>query len=426
MRRLYIPGVALLAFGYPLSMVWFLTFGIASPALNMAVKGLTAALLAASLGSAILSGRRFPARLAPVYIFLFLYGGRILYDVLVEGIVPPLSSPTYVLLYFFGLTLIPALAVGFSFKRDDIVLIHRWFYWMLILVNASLLFYVFSTGYSTMASALLGRFEVLGEVESTTVINPIVVSLMGATLGLFILGRLAVLQKISAPAQVWHLGLFGLGMMNMLLGGSRGPVLGFAAGILVVGVSVFYTMRIRRVQLHIRPRVFLYLAGLFGGLVFLATREGLAIGVFERFRTMLEPGGRMLEARDFIYAAAWQDFLGSPLVGRSYLTLGGIALPHNVPLEALASLGVLGGLGAAYCVLLMLRGIWNGALVRWGPAGYSLALIAAAFLILTMTSGSISQSPELWIVCMVAMCMAGPPVTAVPPEHWRRHSQKNY
>lgn len=420
MRRLYIPGVAFLAFGYPLTTVWFLQFDIASPLLNAVVKALTAALLAAALGSSLLAGRRFPARMAPVYIFLFLYGIRLLHDVLVEGIVPPFTTTAYVLSYFFALTLVPALAVGISYQRSDLPLIHRWFYWMLILVNVSLIFYVFSVGYAGTANAMLGRFEVLGEEESTTVINPIVVSLMGAALAIFVLGRLAILKQMSALVQGWHLALFGLGVANMLLGGSRGPVVGFAVAVLVVGVSILYALRGRTGQLSIRPRILLYLAVLFGGLVFLATREGLAIGVFERFRTMLEPGGRMMEARDFIYAAAWQDFLGSPLIGNSYLTMGGIALPHNVPLEAVAALGIIGGLGVAYFLWLTVWGIWNGALMRQGPHGYSLALLAAAFLVLTMTSGSISQSPELWIVCVVAICMAGPLAPATSPGVQRR------
>lgn len=408
MRRLYIPGVAFLAFGYPLTTVWFLQFDVASPLLNALVKAFTAALLIAALGSSLLSGRGFPVRMAPVYIFLFLYGVRLLYDVLIEGVVPYFTTPAYVLSYFFGLTLMPALSVGISYARTDLPLIHRWVYWMLVIVNVSLLFYVFSVGYVGTSNAMLGRFEVLGEEESTTVINPIVVSAMGAALAVFVLGRLAALKQMSALVQGWHLALFGLGVANMLLGGSRGPVVGFAVAVLVVGVSILYALKGRTGQLSIRPRILLYLAVMFGGLVFLATREGLAIGVFERFRTMLEPGGRMMEARDFIYAAAWQDFLGSPLIGNSYLTMGGIALPHNVPLEALAALGIIGGVGVAYFLWLTVWGIWSGALMRHGPYGYSLALLAAAFLVLTMTSGSISQSPELWIVCVVAICMAGP------------------
>lgn len=415
MRRLYIPGVALLAFGYPLSMVWFLQLGIASSELNLAVKGITALLFAVSLMGSILLGRRAPIGLAPIFIFLFLYGIRLIYDVRVEGIVPPFATPAYVLLYFFALTLLPALAIGFAFKPSDVPILHRWLFWTLVLVNASLIFYVFTSGYGAGGAALQGRFEVLGEEESTTVINPIVVSLMGAALSLFVLGRLAVVGRISFPVQMVHLGFFGLGVLNLLMGGSRGPVVGFAVGVLVVTASVIYAARSRRLQLHVQPRLFVYLAAMFTGLVVLATRDGVSFTVFDRFRSMFEPGGRVLEERDFVYAAAWQDFLNSPILGHSYLTMGGLALPHNVPLEALASLGVIGGVGAAFCIWLTLRGTWNGALVRYGPFGYSLALLAACFLMLTMTSGSISQSPELWVICLLVMCMAGRPSVANRP-----------
>lgn len=414
-RRLYIPALVLLVFGYPLTMVWFLYLGIASSTLNMGVKGLVAVLFAAALIGGIVVGRRLSPTAWPLLLFLGFYGIRLLVDVLGLGIVSPFTTPSYVLLYFFGLTLLPALAVSFSFKGEDIPRIHRWMFWALVLVNLSLLFHVSQVGSLADEDLLSGRLQVTGEDEATAVLNPIVVSLMGAALCLFVMGRLAIWERMGWISQALHFGLFGIGVGNLLLGGSRGPIIVLAGGLFLVMASIFLAQRSGRRGLGLKPRVVMYMAAILIGLVFLAAQETVTIGVFDRFRDMLDPSGRRVEAREYIYSAAWRDFLSAPLTGKSYLTVRGTAMPHNAPIEALMALGLFGGALYFVSLLFVLKGIWKALRLDWGVYSYPVNLVAFGFFIMTMTSGSIAGSPEFWVMTALATCFSRSYRSALPP-----------
>ncbi len=415
MRQLYIPATALLAFSYPLTTVWILQLGLPAGAINVFIKAILSVMFAVSLFFSARKKRVISIHLIVIYGYFCIYGIRLLYDIFILEILPPRTSASYILLYFFGLTLMPAVSVGFSFVRSDLPLIHKWIFRVLVLTNLSLLYYVLVVKNLAAEDAFSGRLEVRGDDGISAVLNPIVVSLMGAALALFVLGRLAVFPKMPASHQLLHVGLFGVGMTNLLAGGSRGPVVDFAVGLFFIGGSIAYGA-VKRQKLEIRPRVILYLIAMSGGLVFLALSSNLSIFVFDRFKLLFSGhGDRTYEARDYIFAAAWQDFTNAPFIGHSYLTLNGTALPHNAFLESLTALGILGG--AAYIVLFSstIRGIWNGLMGEFGPFAYSVSLSGLALLALSFTSGSVAQSPEIWVMTTLMICMASAGLRQIEP-----------
>lgn len=405
MRRLYIPGIALLAFSYPLTTVWFLRFDLPTDLLNLVSKAVIAIMFAVALAASVMERRHVRKNTILLYILFAFYGFRLLFDIYALGILPPDVSPYYILLYFFGLTFLPVVCVGMCFERGDLKSIHNWMLWILILANISLLYYVLFVGDLTADTAFSGRFEVRGADDTSAVLNPITVSLMGGALALFVLGRLAAFPRISLFSQAMHLSLLGLGFANLLIGGSRGPVIGFVGGALLIGASAFYAFAVQG-RYSVKPRILSYFVAMaLGLLVIIVSSSSVSIGTFDRFRDMFDAGGRVVEERDYIYAAAWQDFLDSPLLGHSYLTMDGLALPHNVLLEALAALGVLGGMVYLWCLWVVGRTLWNSLLGQLGPYAYSIALAAVVLIALSMTSGTIGQNPEIWVVSVLVMCM---------------------
>jgi hypothetical protein len=426
MRKLYIPASALLAFSYPFTTVWLLEAGLPFNDLNLvnfAIKGVITIMFGVGLMAAVGQRRALPFNLFPLLLLFAFYALRLLNDVVSLDILPPQGSKTYILLYFFGLTLLPAVSIAFSFDREDIPIIHRWFLWMLILTNISLLYYVLAVGDLATDNALAYRFEVRGQEDATAILNPITVGLMGALLGLFVLGRLAAFPRMTLWSQMAQLSMLGIGLANLLLGGSRGPIVAFALGLVFVGASAFQGLG-NRLAFQIRPRVLFYASAMVVAFSVVALGSDLSIAAFDRFRDMFDSGGsRIVEGRDYIAAAAWHDFSQSPLIGYSYLTMQGTALAHNVFIECFMALGIFGGLTYFVCLFFIVRGIWVGVTGGHGPFGYSLALAAVGLMALSMTSGSIGQSPEIWVMVALAMSMSRIEKRPELPSAWTRNAR---
>lgn len=410
MRKLYIPSVAILAFSYPLTTVILLVLQVPLNALSMfnyGIKGLITAVFGLALAFSVAKRHSINPGLMPLLLLFGIYGIRLLYDVVGLDIIPPLSSAGYILLYFFGLTVLPVISIAFSFEADDMEILHKWLFWSLILTNVALLYYVLESGDLAAENTLAYRFQVSGQDDATSVLNPITISLMGSVLLLFVIGRFAAFSRMSPLSQVGHLLVFAIGLANMLLGGSRGPVVAFVFGLIFVAASALKGSSGRIGQFKIRPRVWVYLGLMIAGGLMIALYSDLTIAAFDRFRTMFDgSGSRIIEERDYIAAAAWDDFTKSPVIGYSYITMNGTALAHNVFLESFMALGVIGGGVYLLCLFIILKGIWNGVTGRFGPYGYSVSLAAAALLALSMTSGSIGQSPEIWVMVALSMSMA--------------------
>jgi O-antigen ligase len=398
-RWILLLAIILLGFHYPITTPVLLQMGVNTFVANALIKSLIAGLFLISLFGYTWVDRREHRLAMPLIIFFALYGLRLLFDVLIKGILVD-QSATYVLGYFFGLTLLPALAIIYFLRPSDLPKLHQAMFIALILANLSLFAYVLNNGLSA-EDALSGRLEVEGELEGTAVINPILVGLVGANLAAFAMGRLA-LFPLGPRGQIVHVGIVVLGLANLLMGGSRGPALGFAFCFLIVFYTLF-TGSFGGTKLRTRASMWVYAALIFIGFIYLVVTEVVSIYLFERF-TMMFDGGVTggSEERDFIYARAWQDFLDHPIVGSSYLVSFGGWLAHNFALDALMSTGLTGGVFFALAMFWMLRGVYRLLRGSAGPYGYSIGLVAICFLTIGTTSGSVGQSPEVWLFAVIA------------------------
>ena len=404
LRQFYVIALMLICFSYPITTVWLIELGAPVSQVNLVIKAGILFLFLLSLLVVLAHQPRFPRMMLPLLAFLALYGVRLLYDVMILDILMIFQTRTYVFGYFFGLTLVPVVVVALALRPIDITAIHRWSFYFLIAANVSLILYTYLRGPIVAETAFAGRLQEDGALESTALLNPILVGAMGAMLAVFAIGRLATFGKMSVSAQVFHVMCLFMGGINVLLGASRGPALA-----LLVCIALVFAGSLGKVGrgTRLQPRTWIYVGLFVIGFSTLVAADLIKLQLIERFELMFDPTYKPEgEERQVIYAMAWSDFLSSPFVGSSYVVRQGAYSPHNILLEALMATGAFGGMAFIAAMALMCRGLWK--LIRGfaGPLGVSIGLVATCFFILSMTSGTISGNPEFWSY-MVAASLLG-------------------
>ncbi len=417
MRKGYIPATVLLGFGYSTSTVWSLFIGVSSGMVNLALKALVAALFLLSLPYMLKRAECIFGRIFPVILFLFLYSIRLVYDVVFRDIqLTGAQSQFYVLSYFFALTLLPVLSIAGAARAGDLAQIVKWSFVFLVLANASLIFFAFNSGIESLVLAFAGRLQADGSADGTAVLNPIGIGLMGACLAAFSMARIAVENRGSKWMTVVYLTALIAGIVNILLGASRGPAIAFAICALAVIASVLRAWFPRGGAPANAPAVFLIfglVAASFGAL----RSSDTPIFLFERLESFLE--GRAIgvgEERDLIRERALEDFQNAPVLGSSYVVSLENSLAHNIVIESLISVGALGFLVLVWALVNVVRSIWSMLSGNGGPNGYVLGLIGLCFAVIQLTSGSIGQTPEFWVFSAVIIVLS---------EQFKRVLQRN-
>jgi O-antigen ligase len=397
LRNTLIFAIVMLCFSYVTTTSLALQLGIPTGPLNAAIKGSIALMFLVVLFASDRLNRDDYHRLFPLMFFFLLYSIRMLYDIVVYDVLFTDQSLIYITGFFFGLTMLPTIAVGMRLHVDDIPRLHNWILIALTIANVAVVAYFFGGGTIVAEEAFSGRIQTEGEAAGTTVLNPITISLYGTMLAVFSLGRLTVKRDDGLQMKAFLLFCVVLGFSTLLMGGSRGPLLSFSVNIAII---IFVLLRSLVVRSAIRTQASVWLILGVGAALFVSfvIVQGQSLYLFDRIVDMLvsrSQGGR--EERDFLWAMAWSDFERAPLFGYSYVTSIGGYHPHNTVLEALMATGAFGGIFIFIAHYLGLRGYWrmlNGSL---GPHGFSLALIGICFLVTGLLSGSIGQFPEVWL-----------------------------
>jgi O-antigen ligase len=186
-------------------------------------------------------------------------------------------------------------------------------------------------------------------------------------------------QKITGKLSL--IPLIGLGLMNVALSGSRGPMIELALAIVCFIIINFKKIGVLNLSL-----VFLLFIG-FGiyysdYLIFFNT-------VLDRLQeTSFNQGGGS-EERYFLFKEAWMQFLANPIFG--YKGIG--VYPHNLILESFMALGILGGLLMIFITIISIRNCIT--LIKIEATNW-IALIFFMHIIGTFISGAIWNSFEFW------------------------------
>jgi hypothetical protein len=407
-------SIVLACLSYPVTTVSLVRLGLPVGPSNITIKAVTASMFALVFAWAIRRRGEVPQAAWPLLAFLAIYSLRIIWDLAIAGVRLDGYSAGYVLVYFFVLTALPVTALLLAWRDLQVASLHRWMLVALGAANIALVVQVFSATAVELATLLSGRMQIAEKGEEVAVLSPLTFGFIGAATAAFCLARLCLYRDDGGWRRL-ALALLGcVGLVNMMLGASRGPIAGLTLAALLLAWRLLTTPRSATEP----PRWWagICLATPIALLLALAVTEIVPTFLFARILFFFQDrSSGVKEERDYQFEAAWKDFLESPLIGRHFVSSLDNFYPHNVALEVLMSTGLLGGLLFLLSIVVLLISSYR-VLFRSGEARtVAIGLAAVCMLSSGMTSASIHSYPEFWIffALMVILGRSGTPSSSI-------------
>lgn len=399
--------IVLGCFSYPFTTVLLLKLGVSVEIGNLVLKSLFAGVYLLAFLCGIAKSRNFLNTVSiSIIVFFLIYACRLIIDTQFRNIDMIFYSNSYLYLYYFLLTVLPCLAVITLIPFTDKEYMIKVFFYSLIICNLSYSVYFLTEGVESLIEQLSQRAEVKGEVDDiAVVINPITVGVFGASLIMFAVAKLIVSKQLNFVPKLMYSICCIVGVSNIFLSASRGPV----AVVLLVGMvlGAFY-FKYNGVKLKFFVQLGIVLLVL---VISFKSTLGKVINVedvflfkrLENFNESIESGEK--EARSYSFEGAYNDFADSPVVGKQFVGTYDRFYPHNVLLEVLMATGIFGGFFFIWALFRVFISFKN----TWYTQGSKIDLIILAIglcnFIIGMTSGSIPSAPEFWILLTVLIML---------------------
>ncbi|WP_449394773.1 O-antigen ligase family protein [Devosia riboflavina] len=317
----------------------------------------------------------------PVMAFLALYSVRLVFDWLVVGHPYAAASTTF----FLVTVLLPTVAVILALRRP--------------FEESSLVYLILGIGIPVVAAAialLIFRpdITITGRI-SYFALNSI--SLARASAVVLLAGLVLAMRSESVLRIAALEILIVAATIVVLYANSRGPLLAMAVAVLYLLATNW-----RRVAF------FVPMLSVIAFWFILDVGDAADIGGHEsiggRLSQVVEGVDELTGIRLHLFRSAIDAFMNAPLVGAYFTdpTKDVSMYPHNIVLQTAVAMGVVGLSALAYLVFTTLRAAYRIA-PRY-PLMVSLLLQAAA---LSMVSGSIWGSSDLFVLVAMVCCLAG-------------------
>lgn len=323
--------------------------------------------------------RRFGGLLIPATIFLFFYGYRLFENMFMQNLeVQPGNG--LVLLTLFVSSMIPAVLLASmerSIRDED----------MMILLSVFAVLFVIGMGLNREALA-----ETAEHRMSLDKINPIALAYVASSLMLFYLLAFARSKRVMIEASV----IVPILLLIVSLARSRGMLISTGVTLLIYVLAVRGTRRIWAV-------VGLAAAAALVGLYADPEYVGYAMEALGRIDVNQDTSTAM---RALAFAGAWEQFLADPIFGRYAFELRTSFYPHNIYLESLMSVGLVGTVPFMVHFGMALRAAIG--LIRERPPSFTRVFVALLFIrdaIGTAASGAIWGVPGFWITSFLVIVM---------------------
>lgn len=390
--------VLFLALGYPIQCAIPLFLKVSSTPVNAAFRVLIALSSVIVLVRVPFSLKKVTKGTFLLLLLWFIYSCRLFVDVSLRGI--EFGGGRYSTFFIYSMALancfLPIMAVAAAAPYINIKQFLKWAFIFTLSSNIIIVVSFFTS--NGLSAAMMSTRGALGDDPSEAVINPITISFYGMLLAVLALSKLLFDTSATIKGSLATFFCVLLGVANVLLGASRGPFLS-----LILSVCILFYFKLsmsrNRVSMVLKSGLVLFL--LLGAMML----SGIGSKIFSddvflfyrltHFFDNVANGEK--EDRDYEYASAWDQFSSHPFIGDKYVTDHNHIYPHNVFLELLMSLGVVGGL--LFFLLLF------EVLVKAGYASrhrlhqhIALLLILLGYLLLSMTSGGVFITPGLWIL----------------------------
>jgi hypothetical protein len=314
-------------------------------------------------------------------VFFFLYSARIV-DNSLDGILTQRSASEY-LLYLWGTVMLPSVA-SFSLGLDQRASSNCDLRLSIVCAVFSVLSYLFYSEFLSLSGDTRG---VRGQTESGFTISPLALGYVGAST--LLLGLWGVVNLSGRLPKFLCLVAGATGMIPILLGASRGPLVGILIASTAYAVSSM-SRSARNTKMALKA--FLFLVSLGTAAAALVYTESAAVGRLLSMSADYDSGSTEM-ARTELFSEAFGKFVDHPFVG-SRIELENGMYPHNIFLEALMSCGLAGTLYIAV-IMRASYGAWKALADR--KTGWA-ALLYFLFLTLNMVSGSIWGADALTIL----------------------------
>lgn len=387
-------------FSYPITAVVIAYFQVPSNPINIGLKALYSLLaLWIIFRSLLRQGLVFPKRIVWGLIFFAIYSLRLILDISLFNVWVLLYSTSYVLAYFFGATLLPIIAVTLAYKNIEVGKITNWTFWTLVLSNLMLIYYLLVLGdFGNLEHQLAVRAHIKTEgSEIGSLINPITIGYNGGSLIIFCFNAYLVRFFSSRVVNFLLLPFSLLGLLVLFLGASRGPLVGTILLMIISLIVHFYKSKEKLLKLGKAIFILTTIYVLLGSFVTQITKKYDLFLLYrmERFVSEREKGEK--EARDYSYEGAWNDFLSSPVIGKQFVGTYDNFYPHNIFLEVLMATGIIGGLFFGLYFIQFFKSTMKLMMERKYKFYIPFLFTTLLGFFLSLTSGSIYSSPEIWI-----------------------------
>ncbi|WP_316838251.1 O-antigen ligase family protein [Pedobacter nutrimenti] len=385
-----------LSFGYPIQASIPIFLHIPSTPINATFRGLYLFISIFLIVNSFKRSNKLPKGIKALIFFWILYGIRLIYDVSFRGIKLGDKDALYIYSFAFGSCFFPMLAVILNAKYINLNSIYKKLYSIMALSNLLLLILIVYQNGSLSLNLFTSRISITGG-DNESVINTIIIGLYGDLLFVLSVYSLLFLRFKNSLIKLLVI-FFGLtGLLNLIAAASRGPLV---VMVLIVIYMVYFKYKIvsrradflaKTIMISIITIFFVLITGFLDNL----TERFTIFSRFEQFGQDLKSGEK--EARSYEYSSAWDQFCDSPIFGDRFTTRLDSTYPHNIYLEVLMSLGIVG-----MALLLFLHWeVFRRIKYIFKKKDYIFFLLLIILLIIflsSMTSGGIGFNPGLWLI----------------------------
>ncbi|MBL1410341.1 O-antigen ligase family protein [Sphingobacterium faecale] len=387
--------IVLLCFAYPISTILSLFIGMSSTAFNTGYRIIGVCL---SIFIIIKSVNFAPNKYSQNLLFLFLivYFFRILIDLGIYDVFHE-KSGLEVFGFYIGNILIPLIAMSRGINYVNTASLARKSFVCLLVVNLfSLAAYLIQNRFQISFDILLQRAEIYGVDQISPILNSISYSLYGGYLLLISFsGYLFLKNSLNGKGRAWLLFAICFGLLNLILGASRGPML--ITVICTILILFIYHTKVRKTLGYFFRSILFFTSGfvVFGYLIDYIILNNIEIGGVTRiinFSTQIKGGQK--EIRDYLFEEAWEMFLNNPIIGDQFVLRSNGGYPHNIFLEVLMALGFVG----IFIFCLLIIRLFNKIKSFRSFDIYFIVFVPLLLLSfgLTLTSGNIYQNVDFW------------------------------
>ena len=377
--------------GFPLVSTLPTLLGLDSQAATIPYRVLVAALAAGILFGWWL--RRTPVLFNSAVLVTFTLWALLIARMIWDTIVSPLPGELYtpagqLLLLSLGACFLPAI-VALEFPSDATLDLAR--RWIEILGAIAMLAILYVGLRGVLGGAILYRL-------TTPVLNPISVGHLGVSVMIVALCGFAGADRM---ARVWRTLLVVLSVGVTVATVSRGPIL---AGLLAVVILAFVTRRRRRLGIGVLAwRVALIGVGVAGvAAAVLYLENAGVIDILARLTDTFQDVASQERAQ--MIRGAWTQFTDNPLLGSAFVELRFMENPHNILLESMMALGVV-GLGLLL-VSMAASLAAAGDVIRTVPRHAWVGLIYLQYVVNGMLSGSLFTDGSFWFFALASLAIA--------------------